>query len=89
MKTSIAETIRIEKFLTGELDTAETLVFESRSIVNPELRRDVLFQKIVHRLVRLYHRKRTKGEVVRIHNKLFEDPAKARFRESILRHFNS
>lgn len=89
MKTSISEIIRIEKFLAGQLDDDERVLFEGRFIVDKELQRSVFLQRLVRRLVRLYYRKKIKDEVVRIHARLFDDPARAGFRETVLQHFNS
>lgn len=89
MKTSLAEIVRIEKFLAGQLDGADRLLFEGRLIIDKQLQKDVVLHRVVRRLVRLYYRKKIKGEVARAHARLFGDPAKARFRESVLQHFSS
>lgn len=89
MKTSIAEIIRIEKFLAGQLDDPDRLLFESRLIIDKQLQGNVMLHRVIRRLVRLYHRKKIKGEVARVHARLFGDPAKAGFRESVLQYFNS
>lgn len=89
MRTSIADIIRIEKFLSGDLDAGEKLFFQSRLLVDKGLKHDVFLQRLAHRLVRLYHRKKVKEEVEDVHARLFQNPEKARFRESVLQYFNS
>lgn len=89
MKTSIADILLAERFIGGELPHGERLLFEAKLAIDKDLRRNLVLHKLVHRLVRLYHRKKIKREVVRVHNKLFQDPAKEQFRSSVLKHFNS
>ena len=89
MKTSITEIIRIEKYLSGELKVGDKLLFDGRLIVDKGLQDNVRLHRLVQRLVRLYQRKKMKAEVERVHLKLFGDPAKTRFCESVLQHFNS
>ena len=89
MKTSITEIIRIERFLAGRLADADRKFFEERLVVDRKLQRDVFLHRLVHRLVRLYHRQKIKGEVARVQLKLFDDPAKATFRQSVLQYFKS
>lgn len=87
MKTSITEIIRTEKFIVGGLSRDEKVLFEAKLLIDNNLRRGVLLQKLVHRLVRLYHRRKIKAGMEQVHNKLFEDPANVRFRRSVLQHF--
>jgi len=87
MKTSIAEIIRTEKFIVGELSNDEELLFEAKLLIDKDLRRNVSLQRLVHRLVRLYHRRKMKADIGRVHDKLFLNPAKVGFRRSVLKHF--
>ena len=88
MRTSISEIIRTEKFLRGELGEEERVSFEKQLAVDPHLKANTLFQKLVHRLLLLYHRKKLKAEVQAVHKRLMSDPAKAEFRRSIINIFN-
>lgn len=88
MKTSIAEIVRTENYLMGRLSPEEALVFEAKMLLDKELKANTLFHKIVHRLVLLYHRKKLRARVEEVHGRLFSDPARERFQESVLRHFN-
>lgn len=83
MMTSMSETILIERFLQGELSALERQTFKAQMLQNPRLRLRVYFQKKVHLLVKLYHRKRLKAEMEEIHQDLFQNPTKAEFQQVI------
>lgn len=83
MRTSMSESIQIERFLQGELSALERQTFKAQMQQNPRLRLRVYFQKKVHLLVKLYHRKRLKAEMEEIHQSLFQDPTKADFQQDI------
>lgn len=83
MKTSIADTIKIERFLTGEMDARDRLVFEAKLLVDQQLRTEVSLQRMVHKLVRLYHRKKLKARLEVVHERLFSDPANTSLRETV------
>ena len=83
MKTSMSETILIERYLCGELLPLENQTFKARLLQSPRLRLRVYFQKKVHLLVKLYHRKKLKAELEVLREELFSDPEKSQFREDI------
>ena len=89
MKTSIPEIIRTERFLKGELPPDERVVFEARMLVDAELKNNTFFHSTVHRLITLYQRKKIKVEVELLHARIFHDPERAAFKESIFKLFNS
>lgn len=89
MKTSISDIIHAEKFLRGEMDPQEKLVFEARLALDKELRSSLFFHRMVHRLVRLYHRRKLKQAFGTMLDRMFNDPAKAHFREAVVKHFKS
>ena len=89
MKTSLSETIEIEKYLLDELAPERALVFNARLLISAQLRKDTFFQKLVHRLVHLYHRRHLKREVEAVHARLFNDPSRLDFREGVMKNFNS
>ena len=88
MKTSLTDTIRTERFLRGELADDDRLTFNARLLVDQELRRNLFYQRVVHRLVALYHRRKLKAQLNDVHERLVNDPARVSFRESIIKHFN-
>jgi hypothetical protein len=89
MRTSISNIIRTERFLLGECPPSEKLAFESRLLLDSELRSDTHFHQMVHRLVKLYHRRKLRREVDALHERLFGSPEKKEFRDSIVKLFNS
>ena len=89
MKTSISDIIKTEMFLLGEMEPQERLVFEARLAFDKELKSNTSFHHMVHRFVRLYHRRKLKQSFAMIHDRMFNDPGKAHFRNEILKHFKS
>jgi hypothetical protein len=89
MKTLFRNILQTEKYLQQELTPEDSLVYQARLIVDADLRKDTFFHRMVHKLVRLYHRKKLKAQVETIHENLFNDPAKVHFRERIMKLFNS
>lgn len=89
MRTSMSESIQIERFLQGELSALERQTFKAQMRQNPRLRLRVYFQKKVHLLVKLYHRKKVKAEAEAVHQTLFKDPTKAEFQQNITNLFNN
>lgn len=87
MRTSLAEIQQTEKYLLGEMDPGDALVFEARMLSNPLLKMNVFFQKKAYAVLRAYHRKKLKEEAEAIHQLLFNDPAKKDFREKIFQCF--
>lgn len=83
MMTSPNNILVIERYLQGELSQADRLVFEAQMLVQPALRTNVLFQRRVHELIRIYHRKKLKEELEIMHQRLFNDPRKRNFRQII------
>ena len=88
MKISLTDTIRTERFLRHELADDHRLAFNARLLADHELRRNLFFHRMVHRLVALYHRRKLKAQVDGVHERLLNDPARVAFRESIIKHFN-
>lgn len=88
MKTSFPDIIETEKYLQHELDPQDQLLFEARLLVSDQLKTNLFFHKMVHRLVRQYHRKKIKAEVEAVHHRLFRDPEKDSFCSEIKNFFN-
>lgn len=89
MKTSLNKTVEIEKFLQGVMAPQDVVLFQAKLLVNEDLGKSTLFQRLVYRLVKLYGRKKAKATVEALHSRLFDDPRKASFRESILKNFKT
>ncbi|HEY9488330.1 MAG TPA: hypothetical protein VIQ51_08360 [Chryseosolibacter sp.] len=88
MKTSIDEISQTEKYLREELSGEESVVFRAKLIIDPELKANTIFHKMVHRMVALYYRKRLKAEVEAVHDRIFNGPSQSDFTNRILKIFN-
>ena len=87
MRTSLNDIARTEDFLLGKLSAGESLFFQGRLILDPDLRRNVAIQKMLYTIVRDFGRRTTKRELEPIHHQLFSDPLKKEFQEEIYREF--
>lgn len=87
MKTSRNKAQAIEQYLSGQLSTAEALVFRARLLTDPDLRRDLALQKKTYDLVRLYGRRQLKSRLEALHQQLFRDPAKESFQQQVRQYF--
>ncbi len=83
MRTSLTEIKESEKFLKNQLSTQESLLFEARMLTNASLKSNLQFLKKVYDLLKFYNRKKLKGDIDAVHVKLFNDPEKADFQQSI------
>jgi hypothetical protein len=83
MTTSWNNTKQIERYLTGKFSPADKFVFEARMLLSPALQTEVLLQKKVFGLVKMYHRKKFKEELEASAN--FSGSRKAKFSEKNLR----
>ncbi len=83
MRTSIAEIIATERFLRGESAVGERLVFEARLLVDRDLQRNTRLHRLVHRLITLYHRRKRKAELERLHTRLVKDPSNSTLRAAV------
>ena len=79
---------KIEAYLTSRLETEERLVFEAQLLTDPVLRLNVLLQRKVYAILKLYHRKKLKEQAELAHRRLFSDPDKADYQKSITQLFN-
>jgi hypothetical protein len=89
MKTSLTDLARTEKFLRDELHPADALVYEAQMLVDEDLQKKTFYHRMVHSLVRAYHRKKLKAEVQEVHEKLFKDPARAHVWQELIKLFKS
>ena len=87
MRTSLNNIRLIEKFLSGQMASEESMSFHLRLMDDPLLRANLRIQEKIYTLIRLYHRKKLKEEIQSLEHKMFSDPLKARFQESIQYYF--
>lgn len=88
MKTSLNNTRLIEQFLEENLSPVNKFLFETRLLVNPELRHTLYFQKKTYSLVKMYHRQKMREELELLHQRLFNDPSGFEFQQKIFKLFN-
>ena len=77
----------IEKYLLNKMSISSKLVFEAKLLIDPVLKRNVEWQRKLYSIVRLSGRRIVQAEAERIHHKLFSDPAKQAFHQSIFQLF--
>ncbi|HWZ21571.1 MAG TPA: hypothetical protein VNW06_02895 [Cytophagaceae bacterium] len=89
MKTSWNETAEAEKYIVKEMTLEELEKFEAKINSTPLLRINLFYQKKIYALVHLFHRKKLKEEAEAVHERLFSDPAKIVFRQTIYQLFKN
>ncbi len=87
MTTSWNETEQIELHLSGRHDTGDSLVFEARMLVDPDLGNKVLWQQKTYYIIQTYSRRQLKKEMEAVHQKLFTQTEHIGFSQKIRRLF--
>lgn len=75
MRSDLNEIARIDQYLFHQVGKEERKLFASQVLLNDELAEKVEAQRIAHRLIRLYSRKKERDRIERIHRQLLEEPA--------------
>ncbi len=88
MQTSSIETQQIEACLLGKQQPEESLLFQARLILQPELTETMQWQQNTYRLIHLYGRQQVKTELKAVENLLFNDSAYNKFKQKIIKLFN-
>jgi hypothetical protein len=88
MRTSLIETEQIEAHLLRLSSPGDSLVFEARLLLEPELREKLRWQKEAYQMVRLYGRDHLKKEIDNVHQKLFTQPEHKSFSQKIRQLFS-
>lgn len=89
MRTSYSDLIRTEKYLDGQLDPQDTVLFEARLLVEERLRMNTFYHRMVRKIVLQYQREKMRADLLAIHNRLMQNPAKRSFRDEIRKIFKS
>ena len=89
MMISWNETEQIEAHLSGRHDTGNALVFEARTIIDPELSDKILWQRKTYAMIQTYSRRQLKKEIEAAHQKLFTEPEHISFSQKIKRLFTN
>jgi len=87
MKTSWSNSETIENYLTGRLPQEEALLFGAKLLTDPFLRLQVAWQEKTYTLIKLFARRELKSSLEKTHQKLFQNPDKIDFQESVLHLF--
>ncbi len=86
MRTSLKEIENIEGFLLQKIPTDESLVFQSRMIINPELKYKTSCQQKAYEVIQLAGRVALRNELMAVENSIFK---KSAFRKKITKIFES
>jgi hypothetical protein len=87
MRTSLNNIKEADDHLLGLSAPQDSLLFEAKMIINPELRANVMWHKQTLNLVQQYGREQLRADMEAVHNQLFTLPEHQNFRQNILRFF--
>lgn len=80
---------QIDDYLFKYAGEADTLLFEARLILQPELREKLHWQQKVYELVGQYGRRQLKAEIEAVHQQLFNAPEHRSFAQKIRAFFSA
>lgn len=87
MPTSSTEIREIEAHLSGTYLPEESLLFQAKLMLQPELEDKVQLQQKTYRLLQLYGRQNLRAEISEVQRMLFEEDSYLSFRQKIFRFF--
>ena len=87
MRTSLIETEQIEAYLLRSAKPGDALLFEAKLILDAGLQDKTQWQQKAYEMIRSYSREQLKMEIGSAHQKLFNQPEHAGFRQKIRRLF--
>jgi hypothetical protein len=87
MRTSLTDIRLTEQYLKQQMSAEDKLLFEAQMLTSPMLKLNVAMQRKAYRIVQLFHRAQLKKQTEAIHQRLFSDPDKKDFQQSILQLF--
>ncbi len=87
MKTSLFETEQIEKYLLKKMPQEESLVFEARLLLDPNLKNNISAQLSAYSIIDKFGRKSLRAEIVGVQNQFLNDPLNLTVREKLKRIF--
>jgi hypothetical protein len=88
MRTSLNDIRQIEHYLDGKDDQGESTLLKSRLLNEPGLFQHLKLQRLIMRLVKLYHFKKLKLEAQQAGAKIFSNPDMKDFQQNIYQLFN-
>jgi hypothetical protein len=87
MRTSLHDIQQIDDYLLKYAGEADCALFETRLILQPSLREQLLWQQKTYAIIRQYSRRQLKAEIEAVHQQLFSEPEHVSFRRKILNLF--
>jgi len=75
MRSELNEIAQIDQYLFHQFSEEEGKCFEAQLLMNDALAEKVEAQRMAHRLIRLYSRKKERGRIEGIYQQLLEEPA--------------
>jgi hypothetical protein len=87
MRTSLNNIKEVDDHLLGLSAPQDSLLFEAKMILNPELQLNVMWHKQTLSLVQQYGRQQLRADIEAVHKQLFTRPEHRSFRQNILRFF--
>jgi hypothetical protein len=87
MRTSLNNIKEVDDHLLGLSAPQDSLLFEAKMIINPELNTNVFWHKQTLSLVQQYGREQLRADIDSVHNQLFTRPEHLSFRQNILGFF--
>jgi hypothetical protein len=87
MRTSLNNIKEADDHLLGLSAPQDSLLFEAKMIINPEVQLNVMWHKQTLNLVQQYGREQLRADMEAVHNQLFTLPEHQNFRQNILRFF--
>ena len=83
MRTSLTDIHQTELYLHRRMENGDALVYEARLLTDPVLKMNTRFQQQVYKLLRLFHLKTVKNEVMEVQQQLFAADEHTAFRREI------
>lgn len=87
MQTSSIETCEIEAHLSGAQQPEESLIFQAKLILQPDLADKLRWQQKTYRLLQFYSRQKLRAEILDVENILFNDALHLSFRQKVFKLF--
>jgi hypothetical protein len=75
MRSELNEIAQIDQYLFRQFSEEEEKHFEARLLMNNALAEKVETQRLAHRLIRLYSRKKDRDNIEGIYRQLLQEPA--------------
>ena len=83
MTPSQKTTELLDRFIRKQLKPQDAVVLNARLLIDPVLQQDLFYQRILHRLMGLYHREQQKKKIDAIANRLFTHPSHTSFQQTV------